>query len=235
MSQDLSVASSLLRELPGSIQSASTLAERRCEEQFHSTGDTALDAGIAGGLPVGRCHEICGEVSSGVTSFALRMLAGLTRRGHCVAWVESAGALDPVAGGSLGVRLDQLLWVRAPDELHALRAAEAILATPGFAQVVLDMRPSPGRNDTGKAQTAAQWVRLSRMAAGTRTSLVVLSGEGSLLRGVPAAVRLRLRKGQAVSSGVAPVLLEGIRTQLYVERAPAGACWTGRCLELALP
>lgn len=229
-----SPARDLLQNLPGAVQRGSALAERCREERFHPTGDAVLDAGIGGGLPVGRCHEIYGGLSSGVTSLSLRMLAERTRRGHCVAWVEVADALDPASCRAHGVRLEQLLWVRAQGRAQALRAAEAILSAAGFALVVLDLRPGSGRQGRERVPAAARWVRLSRMAAGRRSSLLLLPGATPLLRGVPAAVRLRLQEGRARRAEGTPLVLEGICTRAWVERAPAGARATGRSLPLVL-
>ena len=71
---------------------------------------------LGGGLPLGAIIELNGAGSSGRTTLALSTLAGLTRRGHCCAYVDACDALDPLSAAALGVELRRLLWVRPPED-----------------------------------------------------------------------------------------------------------------------
>lgn len=223
----------LLRNLPGEVRSAAQAGNARLEKRCHPTGLAELDACLGGGLPIGRASEIGGTLSSGTTSLAFRLVAGITREARLVAWVEWADAFDPADCRRAGTALDRLLWVRAPEEGAAFESAEVLLHGGGFSLVVLDLRPSRwGKDKTGCRQPASAWVRLSRAAAKTRSTLMVLSGATPALRGIPAAVRLTLETGRPRWSVSAARLLEGLDANIHIHRAPAGI---GRVLAARFP
>jgi recombination protein RecA len=99
-----------------------------------SCGIAALDELLLGGLPVGVLTELVGPESSGRTTVALSLLAGVTRNERVCAWIDVADTLDPEAGAANGVDLERLLWVRcgtAKDaSLASTRPAERSI---GFA------------------------------------------------------------------------------------------------------
>jgi hypothetical protein len=210
--------------------------------RFHATGLAALDRRLGGGFPAGRLSEISGAQtldmgpqspgqSAGRTSLALGLLAETLARGVLVAWVDLADAFDPssateaiLARGGEASDLDQLLWVRARSESEAVRSCDRLLQTEGFELVVLDLfAPAvPGGGTSPSSIKDVTWLRLARLAAGTRTALVVLSREP--LTGSRAELVLEMRAHRARFAGP-PSLLEAIETEALVRRhrsRPAG-------------
>ena len=141
-----------------------------------------------------------------------------------VAWVDLADAFDPssaaeaiLARGGEAADLDQLLWVRARSESEAVRSCDRLLQTEGFELVVLDLfAPAAPTGGTGhSAIKDVTWLRLARLAAGTRTALIVLSREP--LTGSRAELVLEMRASRARFAGP-PSLLEAIETEAIVRR-----------------
>ena len=95
------------------------------ERERVPTGVAALDAMLAGGVPVGALTELVGPECSGRTSAALGVVAGLTQAGKVCAWVDVADALDPEAAAAAGVDLSRLLWVRCGAKPSAQPAESA--------------------------------------------------------------------------------------------------------------
>ena len=77
-----------------------------------STGISAVDDLLRGGLPVGAITEIIGPESSGRTSLSLSFVAQITQKGRVCAWVDVTSALHPESAAAAGVDLSRLLWVR---------------------------------------------------------------------------------------------------------------------------
>ena len=130
-----------------------------------ATGIPDIDALLGGGFPRGHLSEIAGPPSSGRTSVALALLARATRAGEIAAVVDDADAFDPASAAAAGVRLECVLWVRAPRPREALRSTERLLEARGFDLVLLDL---------GSAPAGAGFSRLARTAASTGTALVQL-------------------------------------------------------------
>src|SRR6266508_4655430 len=108
-------------ELRGQIESAlagripAALSPRPLRSpELISCGVAEVDALLGGGLPLGSILELTGVGPSGRSTLALSTLAGLTRRGHCCAYVDACDALDPLSAAAAGVELRRLLWVRSP-------------------------------------------------------------------------------------------------------------------------
>ena len=176
------------------------------------TGLPEIDRLLAGGFPRGRLSEIAGPASSGRTSLALALLARTSGAGETCAVVDGADGFDPASARAAGAALERVLWVRAPRRREALRAAERLLETPGFALVLL-------QQDGSEPQLgAAAWTRLARAAAGTGAALVVLSLERAL--GASAEVALEMRALRAHFSGT-PSLLEGLEAEALLVRQRA--------------
>lgn len=76
------------------------------------TGVATVDALLEGGLPVGAITEMVGPESSGRTSLALSFLAGITRGGKVVAWIDVCDVLHPESAAAAGIDLARMLWVR---------------------------------------------------------------------------------------------------------------------------
>jgi hypothetical protein len=178
-----------------------------------STGIPTLDVLLGGGLPGGGITELAGTHSTGRTSFACTVAAAAAHAGAVVAWIDPDDTLDPETAAAAGLLLTRVLWVHPRDPKDALRAADLLLAAGGFALVVLDLvRPEVARGFT-------RWVRLSRAAERSGTTLLVLSAER--LVGPLAALGLEATARRAEWSsgpGRRPLLL-GIATRLAVARA----------------
>jgi len=100
------------------------------------TGIAAIDHLLEGGLPVGAITEIVGPESSGRTSLALSLLAGMTRAGKVTAWIDVSNSLHPETAAEAGVDLTRLIWVRCggfrnthePQRRYSFKLAEKYLA-----------------------------------------------------------------------------------------------------------
>lgn len=179
------------------------------------TGVPALDRILEGGFPRGRLGEIAGPASSGRTSLALALLATTTRAGESAGVVDAADAFDPASAAEAGVALERTLWVRETRPSEALRATEILLRAGGFALVLLDLTRLP----VPPAQGA--WLRFSRAAAASLTSLVVLASEARLT-GSHADLALEMGPAQPRFEG-APPLLEGLDAEVLVVRNRSGS------------
>ena len=181
-----------------------------------STGFPQIDRLLGGGFPRGRLSEITGPPSSGRTSLALALLAETTRSGAFAAVVDRADAFDPSSAASTGVDLDRVLWARARGTREALRCAERLLQTEGFPLVLLDLIESyPNESRESKTIQRAAWIRLARLAAGTRAALVLLSQER--LAGPQAEITLALQPTDAHFTGT-PLLLEELEARALLVR-----------------
>ncbi len=102
-------------------------------------GLAAIEQLLRGGFPRGRVSEIAGPASCGRTSLAHALLARTTRAGELACVIDLAGSFDPPSAAEGGVELSRVLWVRPPGLREALRCAEHVLRTEGFALVLLDL------------------------------------------------------------------------------------------------
>lgn len=171
----------------------------QAEEGSRTPLDSLLGLSLSGVAPRasrGRLIEIEGEISSGRTALAYRLVAAATVRGELAAWIDLPNALDPRFLRRAGAVLDSLLWVRPPRVESALRAAELLLRT-GFAMVVLDLDGAPpgvlARLGPGV------WTRLLRAVRRARAAAVLLAPAGSeRLAGATATLGLRTERRQAL-------------------------------------
>ncbi len=210
-----SLLSDFCTRLPPGLTPANrlTLGGRVQESAGHlPVGCDRIDRLLGGGFPVGALSEISGAASSGRTSLALTLLAATTAKGELAGWVDAADAFDPISAERLGVDLDRVLWVRPPNEREALAASERLLKTEGFPLVLLDWtnrRAGPG---------TASWLRLTRLAAASRTTLLLLSAER--LAGPHAALAIEMQPARACFTGT-PSLLETLETRMLLVRSRA--------------
>lgn len=227
----------LLLGLSGAVVRATELAARASEASVLPIGITDLDHLIGGGLPVGRCSEFFGGLSGGSTHLAVRLMSEATAAGCSVAWIDTAGALDPESCCGFGGNLANLLWVRSPEIDTAWAAAEILLTSGDFPLVVLDGRIWPqgifDSRSVAVRSVRGVWVRLSRAVAKNHSVLLLLSGAHPQLEGIPPAVRLACRNPSAIwSTGREEQrFLLGIESEIEIHRAPSGA---GRRLTLIL-
>jgi recombination protein RecA len=77
-----------------------------------SSGISAVDELLEGGLPLGAITEIAGPECSGRTSFALSFLSRIMQAGKVCAWVDVSDTFHPESAAAAGVYLPALLWIR---------------------------------------------------------------------------------------------------------------------------
>jgi len=205
------------------------------------TGLDAVDRLLGGGFPRGGLSEIAGPPSSGRTSLALALLAAATARGEMAALVDAADAFDPPSAEAAGVDLARLLWVRPPGLAEALRSASHLLASRGFAAVVMDLAasgaraaaPRAGRAIAGRAAPevlgARTWLRLRQATAGTDTALVVVAdarvaeGFADLALDLgPASVHFEGPAGPGGAPGAEGAFLAALESELRLVRDRRG-------------
>jgi len=197
------------------------------------TGLTEVDRLLGGGFPCDGLSEITGAASSGRTSLALALLGETTRASSCAAVVDLADAFDPPSAEAAGVALERILWVRCSQWREALRACERLLATEGFPLVLLDTHP-PGQGSTSHDRPVGPqaWTRLSRLAASTRTALVVLSDQR--LTGFHAELAIAMSTVHAHFRGT-PSLLEQLDTRIELVRHRSAPIHRSATLQLVSP
>lgn len=144
------------------------------EEQKY-TGEVLLDAfGLA--LARGALTEIAGGASTGKTSFALSLLAQLTRAGEVCAVVDSTGGFDPVTATLAGVELQNLLWVKCGGDVEkAFLSADYLVQAKGFGCIWLDLGGLP--QNKLRLVPKTYWYRYRTRIKETPTLLIVTSAE----------------------------------------------------------
>jgi hypothetical protein len=182
-----------------------------------ATGLVDLDRLLGGGFARGRLSEVAGPVSSGRTSLALALLARVTRKGEVAAAIDAADAFDPASARAAGARLDRVLWVRPPGTREALKSAERLLETGGFALLLLDLaRPDA---EAGPRVAGSAWPRLARAAAAAETAVVVLSAGRQT--GTAADLAVEMGPARPGFTGTPP-LLEGLEVEAVLVRRRGG-------------
>ena len=171
--------------LASRVPAALNLKIKQAPELF-TTGMAEVDVMLGGGVPRSSITEVSGAASTGKTSFALSLVAKVTRLGNACAWVDVSDALSPESAAAAGVELPRLLWLRMSAERklkvtdkpwsrleQALRATDLLLQTGGFAAIVLDL------NDIQPQHTMriplATWYRFRLAAEQARSALVFLT------------------------------------------------------------
>jgi recombination protein RecA len=101
------VEASLSNRIPSALSPAPKLLRLTS-----STGISAIDDVLEGGLPLGALTEMVGPECSGRTSLALTFLAQLTQVGKVCAWIDVSNSLRPESVAAAGIDLSYLLWVR---------------------------------------------------------------------------------------------------------------------------
>jgi recombination protein RecA len=97
----------------------------RVEPEQVPCGIAKIDGLLRGGIPVGMLSEFVGPESSGRTTIALALVAGITSREKVAAWIDVADTLDPETVAANGVALERLLWVRCGAKSGHVAAASA--------------------------------------------------------------------------------------------------------------
>jgi hypothetical protein len=160
----------------------------------------------------------------------LAAMAQATDRQEICALVDACDAFDPLSTAAVGVRLDQLLWVRCGGSAeHALKATDLLVQGGGFGLVVMDLADIPVV--TARRISMTSWFRLRRAVEHTATVLLVL--EQQPLAKTCASLTLEMHRENVTWSGVpgCSYLLRGIRVQAGKRKpVPAVAaafevCW----------
>lgn len=105
---------------------------------FLPTGSRSLDRALGGGIPSGCITEIFGNESSGKSTVALSVIAGVQRRGGVAAYIDAEHTLDPAFAAGLGVDVDSLLVSAPTDGENGLGICEALISSGSVDAVVLD-------------------------------------------------------------------------------------------------
>lgn len=218
----LEIESALANRIPAALTPV-----RKETRPVAPTGVAAVDALVAGGLPVGAITEMAGPESSGRTSLACSFVAEVTRAGQVAAWIDVCDALDPESAAAAGVELPRLLWVRCGvGEAAArsgarqpwtrmeqgLRVADLLLQAGGFRAIVLDMAGL--RAEYSSRAPLATWFRYRAAAERTQTCLLLLTQHPCAKSS--AELLLRFRAGQA--RGDEATVFTGMEYALSVER-----------------
>jgi hypothetical protein len=180
---------------------------KRPDREQIPTGIPAIDKLTEGGIPRGTLTEICGTESTGRTALAFALLGQATQRGECCAWIDTAGAFDPVSAVQSGVDLDRVLWVNCGGNAqYALKSTDLLIQAGGFGLVVLDMA------DTAEAMARriplASWFRLRHAAERTGTALVAVERQITARSCSTLQIEMRLKKPLWIGK-----LLRGLMTQ----------------------
>lgn len=148
-----------------------------------STGLTALDALLGGGIPRGQINELIGQTSSGRTSVAFAILAEATMRGEVAAYIDATDSLDPRSAQKAGIELQRLLWVRCGKQGSDVRYQGA-----GRSNEPGKRFPDP-RNPKPDTFSSSAWQAVNLVASAGGFGVIVLD-----LGGVP---KRRLREWQS--------------------------------------
>ncbi len=183
-----------LRRLIG--RRGSSLPEAAFQRALLPTGVAAIDGVLGGGLPRGRIVEVTGD--AGRMSLVVSAVASAQRVAgggeELVAVVDVADALCPRAAARAGADLSRLLWVRPRRIEDALRAADLLLATGGFALIVLyGAGAGVARGINSPKRMDHAWPRLLHACERAEVALLVIGDRP--LAGSFAAATLHLEGG----------------------------------------
>ena len=149
-------------------QFESVLWQARPEPELLASGIPGID------LPRGCLTEIAGPSSSGRTTLLHSILAASTSAGETCAVVDADDAFDPATAAAVGVRLENVLWVRCgKDAEAALKAADLLIQGGGFGVVALDLGDTPPA--TARRISLTSWFRLRRAVENTPTVFIALA------------------------------------------------------------
>ncbi len=113
--------------------------------KWFSTGIIQLDHAISttGGIPAGRITEVYGTPSSGKTTLALCLIAGMHQReNHQALYVDAENALDLGYAEKCGVDLTKLLVARPEYGEQAFDIVEQAIRSGEFPIIILDSIPA---------------------------------------------------------------------------------------------
>lgn len=133
-------------------------------------------AGFGLSVARGAVAEVVGGPSSGKTSFVLSLLAGLTSNGEVCAVVDSCGSFDPQTAFQAGVRLENLLWVKANRDIEKVFvSADYLVQAKGFGCIWLNLCGLPAEKLRMVPKT--YWFRFRTRIKETPTILLATATE----------------------------------------------------------
>ncbi len=159
-------------------------------DDCETTGSLSLDCAVGiGGYPSGLIVEIFGEEASGKSSLGYKALASHQRAGKLAALVNAEHVFDRAYAASLGVNVEELLFVPTDDKSgeKALDVVATLTDNPDVGIVVVDtvaalvpeeeMRGRIGETSKDAlAQVMSEALRkLSMRAARSRVTLLFLN------------------------------------------------------------
>jgi RecA/RadA recombinase len=169
------------------------------------TGQPALDEALrTGGWPRGALVLLEAPPGGGATTLALGSLAAAQAAGGVVAYLDSAGSLDPATAARLGVSLEWLLVVRPADPDEAVELAAWLAREGRIDAMVLDLAAG--------SVAPRSLDRLAQLLVRSGGVTLLLTGAGGR---EAAGVRVRLRRRAWLAVGRD---LVGQRVEATVER-----------------
>jgi len=105
---------------------------------FVSTGCLSLDRVLGGGLPRGRVIEVFGAPSSGKSVLATFLMAQMQRLGERAVLVDSEFAFSPEFAQKVGLNVDALQLVQAPNAEEALDIVAKLVSASAVSIIVVD-------------------------------------------------------------------------------------------------
>jgi hypothetical protein len=184
----------------------------RPEREQLPTGIPAIDKLTDGGIPRGTLTEICGTESTGRTALVFALLGQATQRGECCAWIDTAGAFDPMSAAEAGVDLDRVLWVNCGGNAqHALKSTDLLIQAGGFGLVVLDMADTA--DAIARRIPLASWFRLRHAAERTGAALVAVERQINARSCSTLQIEMRLKKPLWIGQ-----LLRGMMAQAATQK-----------------
>ena len=158
-----------------------TLAARfaQVDPTLIRTGFEALDTAFGGGLARGTIAVFEGDLSSGRTAVAARLLAAQTRRGLAAAIDD--GSLYPPGLAAAGVQLERLLVMPVTDPLGIVRAADILLRSAAFGITLMPIVAVQGK----------LWARLASVTHHAGALLLALGDQSNTELGYFASLRVR--------------------------------------------
>ena len=110
---------------------------RQCYHTI-STGLTAVDELLDGGLLRGAAHCLSGQPSSGATSLLYHALASAQTQGIAVVYLDMSRLFDPPNAAAAGVEIERLSLIRGASSKHALFLLRALARQQQPCLVVID-------------------------------------------------------------------------------------------------
>jgi recombination protein RecA len=158
--------------------------------------------------------EVVGGRSSGRLAVMVSTLAGATRRGEAVAYIDPLDMFDPPSAAAGGVDFSRMLWIRGEATSsarvslscefgtlqksvdRAVKSLNLVLQAGGFGLVVLDLAEIPAQ--VLQRLPFTTWLRLHRVIEGSDTACALIGGEPISRSAGGVTVHL----GQAQGSGL---------------------------------